>query len=436
MKKLILVLALAASLQVANAQSKSVTAAKAAVDKAKAATENVKTNTKVATWIKYGQTLVDAYNAPSGSAWLGMSRQELSVLGASEKPSAEEQVTVGGQQMTKLVYANKNLYFNEAGNLAIIDVTAPVVENALDEAVKAYAEAAKLDDKGQKTKDICAALESISNKYTDEAYNLYSFGKYADASVAFEKSAVASKTAPLNTANNDAIYNAAFTAYMAGDYARSKKLFEECVAAGYYGDGGEAYAKLADIAEKTGDPKAQKAYLEEGFAKNPQSQSILVGLINYYIASNEDTNRLFELLDNAKKNEPTNASLYYVEGNIHEKLGDAEKAIAAYNKCADIDPKYEHGYIGLGLHYYNSALAIQDKASLETNDAKYMALMGEFEKELKACIAPFEKAYEITTDAERKSGIAEYLKNACFRFRTSDPEYMAKYEKYSAAMNN
>lgn len=436
MKKIFLVLALAASLQVANAQNKSINAAKAAVDKAKAATENVKSNTKFATWIKYGQTLLDAYNAPSGSAWLGMTRQELSVLGASERPSAEEQVNVAGQAMTKLVYPNKNLYFNAAGSLAIIEVTAPVVENALDAAVAAYAKAAELDVKGSKSKDICAALESIATKYTDEAYNDYSLGKYAAASAAFEKAAAASMTAPLSKANDDAVYNAAFTAYMVGDYARSKKLFEQCVANNYYGDGGEAFAKLADIAEKTGDPKAQKAYLEEGFAKNPESQSILVGLINYYIASNEDTSRLFELLNNAKKNEPTNASLWYVEGNIYEKLGEADKAIAAYKKCADIDAKYESGYIGLGLHYYNSALAIQDKASQETNDAKYMALMGEFEKELKSCIEPFEKAYELTTDAERKSGIAEYLKNACFRFRTSDPEFMAKYEKYAAAMNN
>ncbi len=57
--------------------------------------------------------------------------------------------------------------------------------------------------------------------------------------------------------------------------------------------------------------------------------------------------------------------------------------------------------------------------------------MEEYEKTLKACIEPFEKAYETTKDASIKSSIAEYIKNACFRFRT-DPEYKAKYEKYDA----
>ena len=67
------------------------------------------------------------------------------------------------------------------------------------------------------------------------------------------------------------------------------------------------------------------------------------------------------------------------------------------------------------------------------NDAKYMALMGEFEKTLKACIEPFEKAFELTKDNEIKANIAEYLKNACFRFRTEGDEYQAKYDKYNAA---
>ena len=146
-----------------------------------------------------------------------------------------------------------------------------------------------------------------------------------------------------------------------------------------------------------------------------------------------DTDRLFELLDEAKKNEPNNASLYYVEGNINEKLGKGDAAVASYRKCAEINPAYEFGYIGEGIHFYNLAVAIQDKASLESDDAKYMAMMGEFETALKSCIAPFEKAFELSSDPEVKSSVAEYLKNACFRFRTESPEMQAKYEKYAAA---
>ena len=88
MKKIFLVLALAAAVSAVDmqAQPKNAAAAKAAVDKAAAATTNPKQNTKPATWIKYGKALLDAYNFPKGNVWIGMSRQEFSLVASSEKP--------------------------------------------------------------------------------------------------------------------------------------------------------------------------------------------------------------------------------------------------------------------------------------------------------------------------------------------------------------
>lgn len=433
MKKLFLVLAIAASLQAfdAQAQVKSAAAAKAAVEKAEATTQNPKQSTKPATWIKYGDALLEAYDAPIGNVWIGMGRQEFDVLGAAERPSSEETVNLNGRQMTKLVCETKNLYFNENGQLEIIEVTVPVYEDALDRALAAFSEAAKVDTKGQKSKDIAAGLTNISKKYTDEAYNRYSLGDYNGSSVFFEKSAEASAMAPLSQLDTNSIYNAGFTAFTAGNYDRAKTFYEKCLENKYYGEGGEVFSRLAEIADKAGDKAKSKDYLEQGFAIFPQSQSILVGLINYYVTNNEDTDRLFELLDEAKKNEPDNASLYYVEGNIHVQLGDGEAGLAAYSKCSEIDPNYAYGYIGTGVYYYDLAVKLQNEASEEMDDAKYTALMGEFETALKSCIPPFEKAFELSTDPEIKSTIAEYLKNACFRFRTSGAEYQEKYDKYA-----
>ncbi len=436
MKKIFLVLALVASMQVfdAQAQVKSPAAAKSAVEKAEAATTNPKQNQKPATWIKYGKALLDAYNAPAGNVWVGMSRQELQVLGGGDKPLAESVAEVGGRQMTKVEYENKNLYFNENGLLEVIEVTNPVVEGALDKALAAFTEAAKLDPANKKKKDIDNGLKEVAEKYSSDAYNAYSFGKMADASTYFEKAAAAAATAPLNQIDTNSIYNAGFTAQTAGDNARAKEFYSKCLSFGYHGTDGDTYAKMADVCDKLGDKEAAKNYLEEGFKAYPQSQGILVGLINYYVTSGSNTERLFELLDEAKKNEPNNASLYYVEGNINEKLGNGDAAVAAYRKCAEINPEYEFGYIGEGIHFYNLAVAIQEKASTEMDDAKYMAMMGEFETALKSCIAPFEKAYEVSKDSEVKASVAEYLKNACFRFRTESPEMQAKYEKYAAAV--
>ena len=60
-----------------------------------------------------------------------------------------------------------------------------------------------------------------------------------------------------------------------------------------------------------------------------------------------------------------------------------------------------------------------------------MALVEQFEKALKDCLPPFEKAFEVTKDNEIKKSIAEYLKQVYFRFRDQDPSYETKYKYYS-----
>ena len=416
-------------MQVSNAQVKSLDAAKAAVESAQAAADNAKKATKVATWIKLGQSYMDAYSAPQGAAWVGANKAELALILRGQKVLSSETVNIGGKDYVKDSYATCDYYY-DGDVLSIIDVTKPVYEDALDKALKAYAKAAEVDPKGTKTKDIVTAIKGIAEKYNNDAYNQYSLGDYLAASKLFEKAVEASGTAPVSQLDTNGIYNAGFTAHAGGDYEKAKSLFRKCIDYGYYANDGDAFAKLADVMTKLGDAEASKEVLEEGFKAFPQSQSILIGLINYYEASGKDTDRLFELIDEAKKNEPNNASLYYVEGNIRKQLGDFEGAQKAYLDCANVNPAYEFAYIGLGVLLYDKAVAVQEEANNEFDDAKYMKLVADFEKYLKGCVEPFEKAIEISSDDSVKSGVAEFLKNACYRFR-DDAEYGAKYEKYS-----
>ncbi len=426
MKKILLALAVLASMQVANAQVKSAADAKKAVEAAEAAASNEKKAVKTATWLKLGQEYVKAYDAPTGNIIPGSSKTELALMMGSEKPVSTEAVEIQGTPYTKEVYADKNLYFNANGQLAVIEVTKPVYADALEKAIAAYQKAYELDASHAKNKDIAAAFDLIGQKYNTEAYNKYTLGDLASASKYFEKAAEVESLAPLSRIDTTSIYNAGFTAWATKDMSKAKELFEKCYNLGYYYEGGEVFAKLADV-----DTLNTKKYLEEGFEKFPQSQSILIGLINYYLKSNESTDRLFELLDKAKANEPNNASLFYVEGNIRSQLGDTENAVKAYRKCAEINPEYEYGFIGEGTMYYNKAIEVQTKAQDELDDTKYMALVKEFEEDLKACIPAFEKAFEVTKSEQVKAGVAEYLKNAYYRFRDEGADYMAGYEKYS-----
>ena len=435
MKRILIAMAVLLSVQIADAQVKSAEDARKAVESAAEATANPKKAAKVATWIKLANAYMDAYNSPAGQGWRGANKQELQLILGNDKPVSTEQVTLLGTPYTKDVYATRNYYFTQDGMLDIIEITKPVYEDALDKALEAYVKAYSVDAKGSKTKDIAAGIQLIEGKFLEEGIAQYMFGNNALASRKFEAAANASETAPYSKIDSMAVYNAGFTAEMCGDYERAAKFFKKAIEISYTEEG-EAYAKLANAYVNMKDTVASKAVLEEGFTKYPESQSILIGLINYYIQSGENPDQLFALLDKAKENEPNNASLYYVEGDIHNKLGHKDEAIKAYAKSSEINPEYEFGYIGIGILYYNEAIEIQDKAAREMDDAKYMKLVEEFETALMNAADPFERAFAITKDKDIKVNIAEYLKNIYYRFREEDPKYMESYQKYDAIVTN
>ena len=440
MKKIILALAVLLSVQVADAQTKALDAAKQAAETAKTASQDAKKATKVATWLKLADAYMAAYNAPAGSAWVGASKTELQLV-LKERPFSTEEVVVGEETLVRESYTARDYYFTPAGQLVMIVVTQPIYTDALERALEAYKKAYEVDAKQSKIKDITTGIETVSKKFYEDGMNYYSLGDYAKAADYFAKSAEASMVEPYATPNNDALYNAGFVAWASQDWETAKKHFEKCLEAGYYYENGEVYAKLADIYGKLGDQAASVAMLEKGFAAYPQSQSILIGLINYYLESGDDTNRLFQLIAEAKKNEPDNASLYYVEGNIYNELRMAEKdeakaeeylakAVAAYDACEEINSSYEFGHIGKGVMYYNMAIELQQKAAEELDDKKYMALVEKFEAALMNSIDPFEKAYNMSKDDSLRVSIAEYLKNIYYRFVSKGEQYEAGYKKY------
>ena len=433
-------LALVLAVQAADAQVKSPEAAKKSLDSAIAASKDAKKAAKVATWTKLASAYMDAYNAPAGSAWVGASKAELQLIMGSEKPLSVESAVLGGEPCTKEVYANKDLYFNQNGQLVMIYVTKPVVEDALAGACQAYAQAYEVDLKKSKLKDITAGLENVAKKYYEDGMNKYMLDDLAGASELFGKAAEASAVAPLSKVDTTALYNAGFTAWMVKDLANAKKYFEACIDAQYYYEGGEVFAKLADVYSQLDNKTAARDILEAGFTKFPQSQSILIGLINYYLTNNEDPNRLFELITLAKANEPNNASLYYVEGNIYVELRKADpengdtyiaKAAEAYDACSTINPEYEFGHIGKGIMYYNIAIELQEKAAAELDDAKWVQLNKQFSEALKNALEPFEKAYAVSKDNGLKVNVAEYLKNIYYRFSSDGPEWEEGYKKYN-----
>ena len=433
MKKIFVAVALVFSVFLLNAQPKNAEAALKAVEKAKVATENPKKATKPATWIKLAESYLDAYNFPTQSVILGSPRMEVKmflkgqqILETVEKQGAENQL------YSVDVLADKELWYNSNGVLELIKVTKPVLDgDILALAQEALLKANEVDPKASKKDDILELFEQVHRNYQNDALSAYYMGNVEEAVNLFELTCASYDNPVVNKIDSLNTYYTALFAAVIGDNNKAKDYYGRCLDMEFYQEG-STYSNMAEIYKAEGDIAKAKEMLEGGFVKFPQSQPILVSLINLYIETNDDPNKLFDLLHKAQENEPNNASLYYVEGDVHKKLGNKEQAIELFKKSTEIDPTYVYGPFSIGSMYYDEAVELQNKANEELDDTKYMALVEQFDATLKSAIEPFEQAFEIAQDPEIKSIVAEYLKNIYFRYRDDDAKYLEMYKKYDA----
>ena len=432
MKRILIALSIILSLTMVSAQPKNAADALKAVTKAQTAADDAKKAAKPATWISLAKAYIDAYDQPARNILTGTPQAEVKlflkdqqVLGTSEKNGAEAMYTVDS-------YADKDLYYNSDGILEFYLVTKPAVEgDLLGKAVEALEKAKSVDPKDSKAKDITQLMNDIHGKLGNEALSEYLAGNFEKAAELFKKTAACSENPMLGQVDSLNTYYTALVSSMAGNKDQAVEYYNKCLDKGIY-QNGNTFSNLAEVYRSSGDTLACKDVLEKGFVQFPENDGILIGLINLYIDSKDDTGRLFDLIHAAQNLNPTNASLFYVEGNVYKQLGDVENAAKYYAKSVEVDPTYTYGPLGLGALYYDKAIELQTAASEELDDNKYFALVKEMDETLEKAIAPFEQSFKMTEDAELKNAIAEYLKNIYFRLRDKNPEYEALSKKYEA----
>lgn len=430
MKKLVLAIAaLVCTLQLAYAQKSDADMQKA-VDKALATVQDAKKAEKPASWIKLAEAYWKAYQNPTSNLTLGIDKQTFQMM-SSEQPQAVSVVEIEGTPLEKWTLSRADVYFNESGLLVMAVVTHPSVPgDLLDLSARAYTKAFEL---GGKEKDIAPKMKAIGEAYVSDALNAYRLGDMAKASDLFLGANAVSVLPPTEGENFEAAYNSAFTALQVKNYARAESLLNRCLEGGYHSDG-NVYANLADCALAKADTTAAKKVLATGLTAYPNNAVILTNLINLYLSTNEDPEKIVELLDEAKKMLPDNASLYFVEGNIYTKIKSYDKAIAAYQKGLEVDSKYDMCYYGIANVSVEKAKDLEaEREALDIrNYKKYDELTDKLNEVYAEAIPPFEQCYDVSSDEQVKSVAATYLKQLNFMLRNKDPKFMEAYNKWDA----
>ncbi len=290
-----------------------------------------------------------------------------------------------------------------------------LVENPLQQAWSDYQKAIKLDEKDRINKDVDLQMATLQIDFINKGINMFNAQKYKEAFSAFENSLEVGKMPVFNGAvDTSIIYNTALAANNAGMYDEAIKYYKKAKDLGYGGPTTYVYMKNAYLAQK--DSANALNILKEGFEKYPDNSNILVELVNYYLASGQ-SKQAMDYLQLAKKNDPTNASFYFAEGTLHEKMENPEKAMESYKKAIEVDSTFFNAYYNLGVLYFNKSVKLYEKANEIMDNAKYAKAKAEADEVLKKSIPYMEKAHQLNP---KDVSTMETLKMIYYRLQMKD----------------
>lgn len=166
--------------------------------------------------------------------------------------------------------------------------------------------------------------------------------------------------------------------------------------------------------------------LKEAFEAYPQSQDIIIELIQYYLNAHKNDEAL-GYLNGAIAKTPDEPQFYFARGCLKEKT-DFEGAEADYKKAIAIKPDYFVANYNLAILYYNKSLEIKTAASAERDMAKYNAMMEQSKSVMKKSIEPFVAAAACAPDNNQKVEVLSNLQKTYYNVEMYSESSAVKQE--------
>ncbi len=284
---------------------------------------------------------------------------------------------------------------------------------AFDEAVKAYAQTVKYDEKknfpqaqrGLKVSAIIVSNAGIEN---------YKAEKYAEALIDFEK-AVQLNQEYLGLVDSNAIYNAALSAEKANNHDKAIQYFQKAIEIKYGGSdyGPRLVGLLADEYLKKGDKANYIATVQKGRTAYPNDKSLIIAELNYFIEAGKYKEAVSNL-ELAMSKEPENEIFPFNIGVIYDQMANpgegktapaekefneyVEKAETYYKKALQVNPDYFDALYNLGALYFNKAVKLNEIVNNIKDPNKYKAESAKVDAMFKSSLPYLEKGEEVRTN--------------------------------------
>lgn len=264
---------------------------------------------------------------------------------------------------------------------------------SLNEAKLSYEKTLELDTKNEFRDDVLKRLEVVASQCLNNGVDNYKEGKYAEALKSFQASVDINKKYYKHT-DTLAIYNAGLAADKLGDVTTALNNFKILTTANY--GGSKLYSIMANIYLDQKDTANALLTINEGRQKFPEDGTLITQGLNIYLSSGRDA-EAFSQNEEAIKADPSNAILYYIKGNLSDKLGKKEDAVAAYKKSIELKPDNFDAIYNLGAMFFNDGAEMANKANgIPANKVtEYEAAKKKFEAKFKDALPYLEKAHQL-----------------------------------------
>lgn len=264
---------------------------------------------------------------------------------------------------------------------------------SLMETRKSYEKALELDTKNEFRDDIMKRLEVVASQSLNNGVDSYKEGKYPEALKSFQAS-VELNQKYFKKVDTLAIYNAGLAADKMGDLTTALNNFKLLTAANY--GGSRLYSLMANMYLDQKDTANALLTINEGRQKYPEDGTLITQGLNIYLSSGRDT-EAYSQNEEAIKADPSNPILYYIKGNLSDKLGKKGDAVAAYKKSIELKPDYFDAVYNLGAMFFNEGAEMANKANSipSSKVVEYDAAKKKFEAKFKEALPYLEKAYQL-----------------------------------------
>lgn len=299
-------------------------------------------------------------------------------------------------------------------------------ENPLQLAYKNYIKALDLDEKGKLDNSVSLLWPKLSNDFVDKGVKAFKARKYREAMISFEYvSKIAEYDIFKGLVDTGIIYNAGLAAYNAEIYEKAVKHFTTCKEMDY--GGVNLYLLLKNTYASMNDSVNILQILKEAFEKFPEEKEVLVQLVNYHISAGMN-NEALDFLKIAKEKDPDNATYFFAEGLIYDRIGKVKNAKNAYQRSIDLDPDLFTSQYNLGALIFNQGVIMVEEANKILDNEKYTAAREAADLQFAEALPYLEKAHELNKD---DIDTMETLKLIYYRLKMMD-----KYRRIDIELQN